>query len=226
MHTDFDAARFDELYRQRQQPEILAQCQQNLTGLKEGNFEVAWRAARLDHFVAMQTLENGDKSGARKWFESGARHAKNAENLDKNRVEAVFWSAVCELEAARTSGALLLARAIFGAEKRLDRAAYLDESFHQSGPLRVLGRIFHQKPIVLGGNLDRALAFYQRALKVAPDNSTTLLYQADALLADHQPAPARRVLKQILALNPTQDWVWECARDQKIAEKWLKTRLD
>lgn len=226
MSTAFDAARFDEIYSRRHEEEALNQCQKLIFLGRIADFEVGWRAARLEHFLAMQALERGDNRAARALFEEGANHAKAAENAEFARVEGAFWRGVCELEAARATGALAVARTFFAAEKRLERAACLDETYYQGGPARVLGRIFHHKPLALGGSLDRALAFYERALQIAPDNSTTLLYQADALLADHQPAAARRALNQILDLEMRADWLWETVRDQKIAQIWLQKRLD
>jgi len=226
MSTTFDCATFDVIYSRRHKDDALNQCQKLISFGETMDFEVCWRAARFEHFLGMQALERDDNRAARALFEQGARHAKAAEEAEFARVEGAFWRGVCELEAARATGALAVTRVFFAAEKRLERAACLDETYHEGGPARVLGRIFHHKPLVLGGSLDRALAFYERALQIAPDNSTTLIYQTDAFLADHQPTAARRALKQILALEARDDWVWETARDQKIAQRWLQTRLD
>jgi len=59
-----------------------------------------------------------------------------------------------------------------------------------------------------------------------PDNSTTLLYYADALIADNQPAQGRRVLQQIIALPAQPDWVWEGERDRALAKRWIEEKLD
>ncbi len=39
----------------------------------------------------------------------------------------------------------------------------------------------HLKPLLLGGSVDRAIEYYRRALQIAPHNSTTMLYYAEAL---------------------------------------------
>jgi Tfp pilus assembly protein PilF len=189
------------------------------------NFAWLWRAARLEHFRAMQTLEAGDARAAKTHFQAGVEQARRAELLAGDRVEAVFWRATCELEAARQEGTLSVARILGSAQKRLERACAIEEAFHHGGPLRVLGRLIQLKPLILGGNLDRALTFYDRALQVAPNNSTTLLYRADALLRDRQPGQARETLQRVLQV-PSEGWIWECERDQKIARQWLVSRFD
>ncbi len=217
-------ADFDSLYANRHERDALEAGLRVLEDAPD-EFEWLWRCARLDHFRAMQALESRDETGAKALFASGATAANQAQKLDFSRVEGAFWSGVCELEAARLGGKLALVATLTRAQKAIGRAARSDEEFHFAGPLRVLGRITHQKPLVLGGLLDGALAFYERALQIAPRNSTNQLYFADALLADRQPTRARAALREVLECDP-HNWVWETARDQKIAREWLVSRFD
>ncbi len=219
-------AEFDALYANRHLPENLDALQNALSAnLRDDDYGWLWRAARLDHFRAMQALET-DTNEARALFNQGAQRSHAAAQLEKDRVEAAFWAATCALEAARLGGKLVAGMALGRAQKQLNRAAQINESYHFAGPLRVLGRVTHLKPLVLGGNLDYAIAFFERALQLSPDNSTTLLYYADALIADNQPAPARRVLKQIIAAPTLENWVWESERDRKLARVMMAEKLD
>lgn len=223
-HRSMTTADFDFLYALRHQSEALVECARILEQTPP-EFEWAWRRARLEHFRAMQALEAGEPTAARSRFALGAAAANQAQQLDFSRVEGAFWSGVCELEAARLGGKLALMATLTRAQKAIGRAARSDEEFHFAGPLRVLGRITHHKPLVLGGLLDGALAFYERALQIAPRNSTNQLYFADALLADRQPVRAREALRAVLE-SDSRDWKWETARDQKVAREWLGSRFD
>lgn len=219
-------AEFDALYANRHQPETLREAERVLTtNLRDDNYGWLWRAARLDHFRAMQALDS-DTSEARALFSQGATRSHAAAQLEGDRVEAAFWEATCALEAARLGGKLAAGMALGRAQKQLNRAAQIDESYHFAGPLRVLGRVTHLKPLVLGGNLDYAIAFFERALQISPDNSTTLLYYADALIADNQPGKARRALKQIIAAPALENWVWESERDRELARVMTAEKLD
>lgn len=219
-------AEFDALYANRHLPVNLRILQDaSWSHAKANDYGWLWRAARLDHFCAMQVHET-DIAGARALFAQGAGRSHAAAQLEGDRVEAAFWSATCALEAARLSGKLAAAAALGRAQKQLNRAAQIDETYHFAGPLRVLGRVTHLKPLILGGNLDYALAFFERALQIAPDNSTTLLYYADALIADNQPAKARSTLKQILAAPPLENWIWESERDRDLARVMMAEKLD
>ena len=219
-------ADLDALYADRHLPENLIALQDALrNNLKTDDYGWLWRAARLDHFCAMRALETSDDE-ARALFARGAARARDAQKLEGDRVEAAFWAPTCALEAARLNGKLAAGLALGRAQKQLNRAAQIDEKYHFAGPLRVLGRVTHLKPLILGGNLDYALAFFERALQIAPGNSTTLLYYADALIADNQPALARRTLKQIIAAPPLENWIWESERDRELAQKMMAEKLD
>ena len=222
-------AQFDALYANRHLPENLNALQNALLNeIKPGkpdDYGWLWRAARLSHFNAM-FFGDDNPDLARALFAGGAEQARSAQLLQIDGVEGVFWSATCALEAARLSGKIAAATILGKAQKQLNRAAQINEAYHFAGPLRVLGRVTHLKPLILGGNLDYALAFFERALQIAPDNSTTLLYYADALIADNQPAKARRVLKQIIAAPPLENWIWESERDRELAQKMLTEKLD
>ncbi len=199
-------------------------------GAAGGGYALLWRWARLSHFRAMQVLEalalgERDKKSAHqealRHFEAAAQEAESALKLEPNRVEGFFWAGSCALEAARLSSPVAGARALKPAQKRIEKAVAVDETFHFGGPLRVWGRLTHLKPFVMGGNLNHALEIYRRAVQVAPDNSTTLLYHAQALLADRQPGLARTTLQKIIAAPEDAAWKWEQARDKRVAREEL-----
>ncbi len=227
--------RVDEDWNNRWDASRLASIERELDDAlfkrgEEGGYPLLWRWARLSHFRAMQVLEamalgERDKKSAQeealRHFEAAAREAEAALLLQPNRVEGFFWAGACALEVARLSNPLVGARALKPAEKRIEKAVAVDETFHFAGPLRVWGRLVHLKPFVLGGNLNHALEIYRRAVQVAPDNSTTLLYHAQALIADRQPGLARQNLQKIIAAPEDAAWKWEQARDKRVAREEL-----
>ena len=215
---------FDALWRGRHEPAALEQC--FVAAQNADNFEWAWRMARLAHFMGMRALEAGDNGEALEQFQIGKTAADGA-HIEKPRgVESSFWLATCELERARLKGPVAVASILNRAQKLLERALGADEKFHFAGPLRVMGRMIQLKPLILGGSLDRAITFYDRALQLFPRHSTTRLYLADALISDRRPAEAREAIRMVLEESDAEDWVWETARDQKLARIWLAERLD
>ncbi len=217
-------AEFDALWGRRHEREALERCFE--AAQTADNFDWQWRMARLAHFAGMQAQEEGDNASALEQFQIGKTAADLALNEKPRRVEASFWLATCELERARLRGPIALASILNRCQKLLERALAVDETFHFAGPVRVLGRVTQLKPLVLGGSLDRAITFYERALQLFPRHSTTRLYLADALLSDRQPKQAREALRAVLEDSDSHNWQWETQRDQKTAREWLESRFD
>lgn len=215
---------FDALWERRHEREIFDRCFE--AAQTADNFDWQWRLARMAHFAGMQAQEENDNVSALEQFQIGKSAADLALNEKPRRVEASFWLATCELERARLKGPIAVAAILNRCQKLLERASGADEAFHFAGPVRVLGRIVQLKPIVLGGSLDRAMTFYERALQLFPRHSTTRLYLADALICDRQPKRAREELAKVLENSDAHNWVWETARDQKLARAWLDSRFD
>jgi tetratricopeptide (TPR) repeat protein len=167
-------------------------------------------------------MQHNEPAQARQLFTLGTQAAQEAlASGSAYSVEAHFWYGVNHIEAARLQGKIASARALGDATRHIERAAAIDETYHFAGPLRVLGRIMHMRPLLLGGDLNKAVDFLRRALQVSPDNSTTMLYLAEALFADRQLAETRSVVKRIIEGAPDPAWQWEQARDRKAAQAIL-----
>jgi hypothetical protein len=211
----------EALWRERHQAARLEEFARALDAAEpralDQQYERLWRLARLAHFRAMQAETDGENKAAREHFKAGVKWGAEAAAARLHGVEAPFWWGVNRLEAARYAGAVARWRALKPAEALIGRAEATDERYHFAGPLRVHGRITHRKPLLLGGSIDMALLFYRRALQIAPDNSTTLFYYAEALLDDRQRRAARSVLRQIADAPGAPDWLWEQERDRRRA---------
>lgn len=188
---------------------------------KQPEYSILWRWARLSHFRAMQSLQAGDNAAARRHYAAATQEAQAALRLQPNRVESLFWCGVNVIEEARLGSRIAAVRVLSQANRLIEHAAQNDEAFYFAGPLRVLGRITHKKPLLLGGDISKAIPFYRRALQIAPQNSTTQLYLVEALLDDQQLREARNVLEAIIEAAPDADWLWEQERDKAIAQKLL-----
>lgn len=235
---------WEQLWRERYRPERLEEFARVLEAAdvagEDALYEKLWRQARLEHFRAMQAeaVESaagdhaagdhaaGDHAASERgraavYYRAGEKWAVQAAALRPFRVEAQFWRGVNLLEAARCANFLTRWRTLKPAEAQIQRAEATDETYHFAGPLRVHGRITHYKPLILGGSLDAAIILYRRALQVAPDNSTTLLYYADALLADRQRRAAREIWQRIMDAPDAPEWRWEQERDRRCAAERL-----
>ena len=214
--------RADELYRQRARPGAVRESVMVLSGSRSGSdrYEVQWRLARALFFLGQEATTSNDK---RQLHEAGIGAGERAIALNNDRVEGHFWVGVNLALFGQTNGGVRGARAIRWAFGELRLAAKLNESYHDAGPLRVLARLEHKAPRLLGGSRRRSREHFERALTVAPANSVTLVYAAELFIDEGERDRALSLLKQVIANPIDPEWEFENLRDKEIARSLLES---
>lgn len=212
--------RADDLYQHRSQPESVRESVMVLSGARGGSerYEVQWRLARAFFFLGQQA---NPRDSARELYAAGIGAGERAVALNAERVEGHFWVGVNLALFAETGRGLRALRALRFARTELKRAVNIGEKYHGAGPLRVLGRLEHKTPRLLGGSLKRGRALFERALVIAPTNSVTLLYAAELALSSGEYDRAMSLLKRILESSIDPDWEFENNRDRELARSML-----
>ena len=211
--------RADDLYRRRGQPEAVSESISLLTNCGDGTalYEVQWRLARSLFFQGQCAEVSAEKGRLHSIaVEAGDR----AVALDNSRVEGHFWLGVNLALYAEASGGLRAASALLRARRELKRATAISESYHGAGPLRVLGRLEHHAPLLLGGSRRRSLGYFERALATAA-NSVTMIYAAELMLLIGDRPRAFELLQKVISLAVDPEWEFENVRDQKLAQSML-----
>jgi len=213
--------RADELYRQRARPGMIRESVMVLSGARGGNerYEVQWRLSRAMFFLGQEA----DSKGARRQLHAaGINAGERAIALNHERVEGHFWAGVNLALFAESQGGIRGARAMLWARSELKLAAKLNEDYHGAGPLRVLGRLEHKAPRLLGGSRNRSRQCFDRALKVAPENSVTRLYAAELAIDEGDHDRAESLLRQIIESPVDPEWEFENRRDRELARALLE----
>ena len=213
--------RADDLYRQRARPGCVRESVMVLSGARGGNerYEVQWRLARALFFLGQEADSRGAK---RQLHAAGINAGERAVGLNPERVEGHFWVGVNFAMFAESSGGLRGLRALMWARAELKLAAKINESYHDAGPLRVLGRIEHKSPKLLFGNRKRSRQRFDRALQIAPRNTVTLLYAAELAIDEGDRDRAISLLEQIIQSPVGVEWEFENRRDQELARALLE----
>jgi hypothetical protein len=177
------------------------------------SYELAWRLSRA-------LFLDGEKSS--ELYARGALHGRRAVELESKRVEGHFWMGVNLALRAQARKGLRGALALLESRAALRRAGEVSEDYHGAGPLRVLGRLEHKSPRVLGGSLSRSLRYYERALAIAPANTVTLVYAAELEIDRSDFKRAALLLETIIGLPVDPDWEFENIRDKNLAKSMLR----
>ena len=213
--------RADELYHQRAEPGAVREAVMVLSGAHGGTdrYEVQWRLARALFFLGQ---EAGAKDSSRQLYAAGIGAGERAVELNKDRVEGHFWVGVNLALFAEANRGIRGLRALRSARLELKRAIQINEGYHDAGPLRVLGRLDHRAPRILGGNRKRSRRLLDRALAIAPSNSVTLIYAAELAIANGERDRASNLLRQVIQSPIDAEWEYETKRDRELARALLE----
>jgi len=211
--------RADALYEQRSD---LENVRSSVRLLEEAGcalpFDGAWRLGRALFFLGQEAQS---KEETRRYHARAVLCCHRAARLQPERVEGHFWLGVNLALLAEVVNPLNALRHALSARRSLTRAVRLDPAFHDAGPLRVLARLQHKLPRLLGGGIARARANFERAIQLAPTNTVTRLYFAELLSETGDKARMRDELETILNAPHDPRWAFESERDRKIARKML-----
>jgi len=213
--------RAEELYRNRAEPGAVRESVMVLSGAHGGidRYEVQWRLARALFFLGQQA---GSPDSGGQLYAAGIAAGERAVALNDHRVEGHFWVGVNLALFAETNGGIRGARAFRLARLELKRAIKIDERYHEAGPLRVLGRLDHKAPWILGGNRKRSRELLDRALAIAPSNSVTLTYAAELAIDNGERLRASELLRQVIESPIDAEWEFENNRDCALARSLLE----
>ena len=213
--------RADELYKQRAEPGAVRESVMVLSGALGGSdrYEVQWRLARALFFLGQQA---GSRKSGLQLYSAGVGAGERAVALNSDRVEGHFWVGVNLALFAETNGRIRGLRAVRWARIELSRAIEIDERYHDAGPLRVLGRLNHKAPRVLGGSRKRSRELLDRALLIAPSNTVTLAYAAELAFDNGEIERAAVLLRRLIESPIDVEWEFENNRDRQLAHSLLE----
>jgi hypothetical protein len=182
-------------------------------------YEVQWRLARALFFLGQ---ESGSRESSRQLYAAGIGAGERAVSLNDQRVEGHFWVGVNLALFAEAKRGIRALRELRRARLELRRAIQIDERYHDGGPLRVLGRLDHKAPRILGGNRTRSRRLLDRALAIAPSNSVTLIYAAELAFDNGETDRTSSLLKMLIESPIDTDWEFEHRRDREQARSMLQ----
>lgn len=213
--------RADSLYARRGEPGAVKESIDLLTDCdsRGEKYEAQWRISRAHFFLGQETARNPEKY---QLHQEGIRAGLRAKAINEDRVEGRFWLGVNLALFAECAGGIKAAGAILSAKRELHQAAKISPEYHDAGPLRVLGRIYHKAPWFIGGSHAKSRACFERALALAGSNSVTLIYAAEFEMDAGKKDRAIELLERVIALPPEGDWEFEKRRDTEIARLWLE----
>jgi len=212
----------DELYAQR---EDLSKAEQAIKKYQEAimkgenKYEAYWKIAKTLYYIGSHKT---DKKEKKRIFSQGIYYAKKAVELEPEKPEGIFWLATLRGVWGETRGvlkSLFLVKPIMNGYKKV---LELDPKLEGGGAYRALGRVYYKLPGFAGGSKQKSLEYLLKSKEICPSNPLTHIYLAETYLALKQKDKARKVLKELLELEPDPRWIPETKELKELAKQMLK----
>ncbi len=158
------------------------------------NYQVLWRAARAYYQVG----DDASDREKQRYFERGIEMGQRAVAQQPAGVEGHFWLAANYGGLSEIRGIWQAFQMVKRVRTEMETALRLQPDYEDGSAYRALGEIARQLPGVLGGNLQRAIAYFEQGLRVAPrtwDSSSLWL---------------GRILRQVSARRASDCWQRFC----------------
>ena len=192
----------DKLYAQRAD---VMKVRQGLIALRQAaaehatNYELAWRLAKYNYYLGSHTSDEAEQEKA---FHDGIEAGKLAVKLNNDRPEGHFWLGANYGGNAEISTLAGLAE-IEDIKREMEAVLKIDESFHSGSAYMALGQVYLKAPRILGGDVSKAIDYFQKGLKFGPNNALLRLRLAEAYAEAHRTDDARRELKILFESQPS-----------------------
>jgi tetratricopeptide (TPR) repeat protein len=170
-----------------------------------GNFEAAWKLSRAAFFVGDHT-DNDDE--AKDMFKVGIDAGKSAVKLQVDKPEGHFWLGANYGGDAQKSTLASLAT-VQDIKNEMETVLKLDEKFQGGAAYLGLGQLYLQAPKVLGGDTEKAIDNLKKGLAINPTNSLMKYYLAQAYASQNKNAEAKKLIDEVLSMQPDPQYVAE-----------------
>lgn len=217
-------AEADALYLQRKD---LSNVRRGIIALRQartrdsGNYEAAWKLARLDYFLGSHAKDDAERDAA---FRDGIDAGKSAVLLQDNKADGHFWLGANYGGSAEMS-ILASLSSIQDIRTQMEKVIELDESYASGSAYLGLGQLYLKAPKVLGGDSKKAVDYLEKGLRFGSNNALLRLRLAEGYHALGRDQDAQKQIDFILKLTPDADYVPEyddAVAGAKVLEKRIQ----
>jgi hypothetical protein len=206
--TSQNIAEADALYGQRKD---LLNVRRGIIALRQartrdsGNYEAAWKLARLDYFLGSHAKDDAERDAA---FRDGIDAGKAAVLLQDNKADGHFWLGANYGGSAEMS-ILAGLSSIQDIRTQMEKVIELDETYQAGSAYLVLGQLYLKAPKLLGGDSKKAVEYLEKGLRFGSNNALLRLRLAEGYHALGRDQDAQKQINFILKMTPDADYLPE-----------------
>lgn len=194
-------AEADRFYGERAD---LVKVRQGIVSLRQAqaddpsNYDLAWRLSKFNYYLGAHSDNSTEQD---KSFREGLEAGNLAVKLQPAKPDGHFWLGANYGGRAQISTLSGLSE-LEDIKREMDVVLKIDERFQAGSAYMVLGQVYLQAPRLLGGDVDKAIEYLEKGIRVAPDNALMRVRLAQAYAAAKRDADARKTIVELLAMKP------------------------
>ena len=183
-----------------------------------GNYEAAWKLARAAFYVGDRTDNDTERDDM---FREGTEAGKAAVQLQPNKPDGHFWLGANYGGTAEHSTLSNLS-SFQDIKSEMEAVLKLDETYQGYSAYLGMGRLYLQAPKVLGGDVNKAIEFLEKGIKLNPNNTVMRFHLAEAYEVANRNADAKKQIETIMSTTPDPKYVAEHKDAVEKARKLLE----
>ena len=157
-----------------------------------------WRLGRV-YFKLGETFTS--ESEKIYFFSLCMEQTKKTIKINSQSANGYFFNGLCNGTLGQTQGIWSSLRIIEPFKKDMETAINLDPSIEEGGPHRALGNLYLKLPYVLGGDLERSIGHFQKAIQLGSEFGENYLGLAEAYIENRDFILAKGILHTLLNMK-------------------------
>ena len=157
-----------------------------------------WRLGRV-YFKLGETFTSESKKIY--FFSLCMAQTKKTIEINSQSANGYFFNGLCSGTLGQTQGIWSSLGIIGPFKKDMETAINLDPSIEEGGPHRALGNLYLKLPYVLGGDLERSITHFQKAIQLGSEFGENYLGLAEAYIENGDFVLAKDVLHTLLNMK-------------------------
>ena len=157
-----------------------------------------WRLGRV-YFKLGETFTS--ESEKIYFFSLCVAQTKKTIEINSQSANGYFFNGLCSGTLGQTQGIWSSLGIIEPFKKDMETAINLDPSIGEGGPHRALGNLYLKLPYVLGGDLERSITHFQKAIQLGSEFGENYLGLAEAYIENGDFVLAKGILHTLLNMK-------------------------
>ena len=157
-----------------------------------------WRLGRV-YFKLGETFTSESKKIY--FFSLCMAQTKKTIEINSQSANGYFFNGLCSGTLGQTQGIWSSLGIIGPFKKDMETAINLDPSIEEGGPHRALGNLYLKLPYVLGGDLERSITHFQKAIQLSAEFGENYLGLAEAYIENGDFILAKGILHTLLNMK-------------------------